>query len=101
MVTRTQDVGKSFVTATPLLFISMCTFIANDLNDRERDEINHPERPLPSGHVTPAFAATLYFGSLAAALFATRYWVREDIAFWYYLLIALSVSYGHVVDALP
>ena len=87
--------------AGPLLFISMCTFIANDLNDREKDRINHPERPLPSGHITPTFAATLYFLCLAAALFTTRYCVEDKTAFWYYFLTALSISYGHVVEFLP
>lgn len=101
VVARTNDLRASFFFAAPLLFISMCTFIANDLNDRQKDEINHPERPLPSGHITPSFAATLYFILLAAALFSTRYLVKEQVAFWYYFLMALSISYGHVVEFIP
>ena len=101
VATRTKDMLAGLLVAAPVLFISMCTFIANDLNDRERDEINHPDRPLPSGHVAPSFAAGLYFVCLAAALFTTRYWVQDSIASWYYLLIALSISYGHIVEFLP
>jgi 4-hydroxybenzoate polyprenyltransferase len=101
VLSRTADVRASLLFAAPLLFISMCTFIANDLNDHERDEINHPERPLPSGHISPPFAAALYFVCLASALFTTRYFVQESVAFWYYFLIALSISYGHVVEFLP
>jgi geranylgeranylglycerol-phosphate geranylgeranyltransferase len=100
-VVRTADVSRSLLVAGPLLFISICTFIANDLNDHQRDEVNHPERPLPSGHITPSFAAALYFVFLTAALLTTRYCVRENIAFWYYFLMALSISYGHIVEHLP
>src|ERR1017187_7491524 len=50
---RTGDVGLSLGRAIPLLFICMCTFIANDLDDFERDRINHPERPLPGHRLSP------------------------------------------------
>jgi geranylgeranylglycerol-phosphate geranylgeranyltransferase len=71
------------------------------LDDLERDRVNHPERPLPARHLTPEFAAVLYFISLALALFSTRYFVAQDIAFWYYGLMILSISYGYIVDCLP
>jgi 4-hydroxybenzoate polyprenyltransferase len=67
----------------------------------EADQVNHPDRPLPSGHLTPTFATVLYFLSLAAALFSTKFYVAQDLAFLYYALIALSISYGYVVDCLP
>jgi hypothetical protein len=63
--------------------------------------VNHPERPLPARHLTPEFAAVLYFVSLALALFSTRYFVARDIAFWYYGLMSLSISYGYIVECLP
>jgi geranylgeranylglycerol-phosphate geranylgeranyltransferase len=84
-----------------MFFIAVCTFIANDLDDLERDRVNHPERPLPARHLTPKFAAALYFVSLGMALFSTRYFVAQDIAFWYYGLMILSISYGYIVDCLP
>ena len=100
VLARTKDLGLSLGQAMPLLFISMCTFIGNDLDDLESDRINHPDRPLPSRHLTPAFAAILYFVALALALFSTRYFVAQDIAFWYYGLITLSISYGYIVNCL-
>lgn len=98
---RTNDLSLSLRRAIPLIFICMCTFIANGLDDIDRDRVNHPERPLPAGKLTPAFATVLYFASLAAALFATRYYVAPDIAFWYYALITLSISYGYILECLP
>jgi len=101
LLVRTNDVALSLSRAIPLLFICMCTFIANDLDDVERDRVNHPDRPLPTGHLTPIFAAVLYFTFLAAALFSTRFYVTPGIGFWYYALITLSISYGYIVDCLP
>jgi 4-hydroxybenzoate polyprenyltransferase len=101
LLARTGNLGLSFGKAIPLLFIAICTFIANDLDDLERDRVNHPERPLPAGHLTPGFAAVLYFVSLALGLFSTRYFVAQDIAFWYYGLFIISISYGYIIECLP
>jgi hypothetical protein len=35
------------------------------------------------------------------ALFSTRHFVAQDVAFWYYGLITLSISYGYVIECLP
>lgn len=85
----------------PLLFICMCTFIANDLEDVERDRVNHPDRPLPAGHLTPKFAVVLYFTFLGLALFSTKYYVPPGIDFLYYALISLSISYDYMVEYFP
>ncbi len=98
---RTHDLNLSVGRALPLLFICMCTFIANDLDDVEKDRVNHPERPLPAGHITPTVAAVLYFTFLGSALFSTKSYVAPGVDFWYYALIILSISYGHVVECLP
>lgn len=98
---RTNDLKVSLGLSIPLLFIYMCTFIANDLDDFERDQLNHPERPLPSGHIHPSIAAVLYFICLASSLFLTRHFVDQRIAFWYYALVTLSISYSYVVECLP
>jgi geranylgeranylglycerol-phosphate geranylgeranyltransferase len=98
---RTNDLRISVGRAVPLLFICVCTFIANDLDDVERDRINHPDRPLPAGHLTAAVAGFMYFTSLGLALFSTSYCVTQGIAFWYYGLIAISISYGYVVECFP
>jgi cytochrome bd-type quinol oxidase subunit 2 len=98
---RTHDLGVSFGKAIPLLFICMCTFIANSLDDIERDQVNHPTRPLPSRQLTPTFAALLYFVCLGAALFSTRSYIAPDTAFWYYGLIILSISYSYIIEYFP
>lgn len=101
LLARTKNLVLSISEALPLLFICMCTFIANDLDDIDKDRVNHPERPLPAGHLTKEFAAILFFISLSLALFSTRYFVPQDIAFWYYALITLTISYRYVVAFLP
>lgn len=101
LVVRTSELRLSFGRALPLLFIGMCTFIANDLNDIEKDRTNHPERPLPARTLSPTFAVVLYFTFLASALFSTRHFVTPGIAFLYYALTALSISYGYIVDGIP
>lgn len=84
-----------------MLFICFCTFIANSLDDIEKDKVNHPERPLPARQLTPAFAVILYFISLLSALFIIRRYIPERVAFWYYGLTVISISYGYVVDFVP
>lgn len=101
LLTRTKDLRLSLGKATPLLFIGFCTFIANGLDDIEKDKINHPERPLPSGRINPSLAAILYFLFLALALLTARHYITTGAAFWYYALLALSTSYGYVVDCFP
>ena len=101
LLVRTNDFDLSLGRAIPLLFICICTFIANDLDDIEKDRVNHPERPLPAGHLTPVIAAILYFTSLGSALFSTKYYVTPGADFLYYALISLSISYGYVVECLP
>lgn len=101
LLVRTRDWRISFGRAIPLLFICVCTFIGNDLDDVERDRVNHPERPLPTGDLSAAMAGIMYFTSLSLALFTTRHYVTQGIAFWYYGLIAISISYGYVVECFP
>lgn len=101
LLARTKNLVSSLGRAMPLLFIGICTFIANDLEDLEKDQLNHPDRPLPAGDLSAAFAATLYFLLLGLALFSTRCFVAQDIAFWYYGLTILSISYVYVIDGLP
>lgn len=98
---RTSDIALSVERALPLLFISICTFVSNDLDDIDKDRINHPERPLPRGHILPSCVATFYFFSLALALLTTRYFIPVPAAFLYYLLLILCISYHYVVDYLP
>lgn len=98
---RTQQVGLSIGRALPLLFICMCTFIANDLEDMEKDKVIYPDRPLPSRHLSTIVAGALYFTFLGLGLFSTRYFIPQDTAFWYYGLFTISISYGYFVLCFP
>jgi len=53
------------------------------------------------GQLAPAVAGIMYFTSLFLALFSTRYYVTQGIAFWYYGLVTISISYGYVVECFP
>lgn len=98
---RTNNLALSVGRATPMLFICFCTFIANSLDDEEKDKVNHPERPLPARKLTPTVAVILYFSSLLSALFLICHYIPERLAFWYYGLTVMAISYGYVVDFLP
>jgi len=100
-MSRTRDVTVSSIAALPLFFISVCTFIANDLSDIERDRINHPERPLAKGEIRAEVAAGLYFVFLFLALMTIRFCIPSDGAFLYYVLLILSASYVHIVERAP
>lgn len=41
----------------------------NDVYDRETDRVNHPNRPIPAGLITPGSAVNLAFGMFALAAF--------------------------------
>jgi len=101
VLARSNELSISLRRAIPMLFIGMCTYIANDLDDVERDRINHPERPLPKGNVALPLAATLYFVCLASALLTIRAYVPLAISFGYYFLLAVAISYRYVVDLVP
>jgi geranylgeranylglycerol-phosphate geranylgeranyltransferase len=101
LVSGSHDVLASFRRSIPMFLIGMCTFIANDLDDIETDKVNHPERALPSQNITPILAAALYFICLAAALLTTLFFVPDNVAFFYYLTITLTISYRYVVAFVP
>ena len=60
--------------AVPLLYAAVAAGLStaggnalNDLFDRETDKVNHPERPIVSGSVTPAEARNFVEGAFVAA----------------------------------
>ena len=101
LLVHSRDVRESFCKAAPMLFISICTYVANDLDDIERDRVNHPERPLPSQQISPTIAAFLFFLALAITLLSIRAYVGPKVAFWYYTLTIISISYRYIVEWLP
>jgi geranylgeranylglycerol-phosphate geranylgeranyltransferase len=85
----------------PLIFISACTFLLNDLDDIEKDKINHPDRPLPRGEVQPRTVVVFYYFSLAAALLTIQYLVITAASALYYVLLTLAISYSYIVEYMP
>jgi 4-hydroxybenzoate polyprenyltransferase len=97
----TGQIAGSVKRAIPVLFICICAFIANDLDDLEKDCINHPERPLPRGDLSPTFATVLYFLSLGIALLLTSSYVEPQVAGVYYLFTIIMISYRFIIEYLP
>jgi len=68
-VTQTQ---QYLLTATVLICMTSASFAINDYQDVNQDRINHPERPLPSEHLSPQqawwAAVVLFTCALIAAI---------------------------------
>lgn len=92
---------ESLKRALPTVFIAMCTFILNDIDDVEADRVNHPDRPLPSGLLLVRYATVFYFVCLALALYTTKLFIPGRTAFLYYLLVVIVLNYKYVVEHLP
>jgi len=71
------------------------------LDDIEKDRINHPERPLPTGAISATFASVLYFGSLGLALLFTSIDINSGTAWVYYFFAILMISYRFITEYLP
>src|SRR5207247_7043471 len=79
----------------------------NDYADRELDAVERPERPIPSGRVSPAFALCLASGLTAAGLglagFAGRQALRVAVPLaatvWAYDLVLKPTPAGPVAMA--
>jgi geranylgeranylglycerol-phosphate geranylgeranyltransferase len=97
----TGHMAASIERGIPIFFICICAFIANDLDDLEKDRINHPERPLPRGYLSPTFATVLYFVSLGTALLLTSSYVEPRTAWAYYLFTIIMISYRFIIEHLP
>ncbi|MBS1984288.1 MAG: UbiA family prenyltransferase [Bdellovibrionales bacterium] len=98
---RLHDYRAALGRAFPLLAISMCGFILNDIHDVERDAENHPDRPLPRRQLSQAQAAAIYFVLLAAALVTLRAFVDAPMAALYLLLLIALINYNYVVAYFP
>ncbi|MCX7825790.1 MAG: UbiA family prenyltransferase [Verrucomicrobiae bacterium] len=69
--------GPSAATVVLLAFSSVCLYtggvVWNDYCDRDRDKIENPQRPLPSGKVSTAFALALVIGFVAMGVGLAAY----------------------------
>jgi geranylgeranylglycerol-phosphate geranylgeranyltransferase len=81
-----------------VLFMSGGGFAANDIADIERDQINTPARPLPSGALTSREAViTTAVSFIAAAAIAARYLDRRQFVFTCAYIISL-LAYSRISD---
>ena len=97
----TQDLYFSVTNALPVLTISMCGFVINDLTDIDKDLINHPNRPLPSNLVTDVTASLLYFSLLTLSLTMIKIYVDLSRVYLYVLLLIGLINYNYVVRYVP
>ncbi|HZF93896.1 MAG TPA: UbiA family prenyltransferase [Allosphingosinicella sp.] len=98
---RTRDIWSSIVVATPIFTIAMCMFILNDINDIERDRINHPRRPLPTGSITVGKAAVVYLLLFGTSLILVRILIERGVHFIYLAGFLLAINYNTIVNNLP
>lgn len=100
LLTRSGDFKYSLENSFPLILVGVCVYLADHLDDIDIDRVNHPDRPLPSGQISPQSVVIFHFLILAAALISTRILVRHN-SFLYYLLLILGVNYRYVAAFLP
>ena len=97
------------LTALVLMSMSAAAFAINDHDDIDKDRINHPERPLPSGRLPPQqvwwIAVSLFIYSLLATiplgLLPLMLAAFSSLLLWFYSpLLTVSGILGNVVVAL-
>jgi geranylgeranylglycerol-phosphate geranylgeranyltransferase len=98
---RTRDLWASITLATPIFTIAMCMFILNDINDVERDRINHPRRPLATGSISVRTAGIVYLLLFGTSLILVRILIERGVHFIYLAGFLLAINYNTVVNNLP
>jgi geranylgeranylglycerol-phosphate geranylgeranyltransferase len=99
--THTQSISGSFAVSLPVFVICMCTFILNDIHDIHRDRINHPDRPLPSGDISPRSASIIYMSACGVALLLIGFFTDPYLHYIYLSAFVLAINYNVVVDTAP
>src|SRR3954466_2069741 len=93
----TGDLYDSPLRALPLLTISMCGFVINDIHDIEKDRLNHPERPLARNDLSPFTASVIYFLLLGISLVLVKALVDLAHVYLYLLLLISLINYNYIV----
>jgi geranylgeranylglycerol-phosphate geranylgeranyltransferase len=95
------DLLQSTMLALPILTMSICTFIINDVNDLEKDIVNHPDRPLPRKELSVAFSVALYFLFIFLSLILVKIYVPGNYVYIYLTFLVLLTNYDYMVDTFP
>lgn len=97
----TRDLREAFLYALPLLLAFLSGYTINNLHDIEKDRVNHPNRPLPSGAISVSVAAAIFFLLLAATLLSIKLFVPTASAYLFLLMLIGLVNYNYVVLYFP
>jgi geranylgeranylglycerol-phosphate geranylgeranyltransferase len=101
-------IDRSLLTAGVLLCMTAAACTINDYWDVDKDRLNHPDRPLPSGQLSLKQAwwiATVLFGGAFVAAALLGFWpliltIINIILLWYYSrLLTFSGILGNVIVA--
>jgi len=98
---HTRELWPSVGLALPIFSIAMCMFILNDINDVERDLVNHPRRPIPAGLITIGAATIVYLVLFALSLLLVRVLIQPNVHYIYLIGFLLAINYNTIVDNLP
>jgi len=98
---HTRELWPSVALAIPIFSIAMCMFILNDINDIERDRINHPGRPIPAGAITVETAAIVYLMLFGVSLALVRVLIETSAHYVYLLGFLLAINYNTIVNNVP
>ena len=85
----------------PTFLIAISAYSLNDLHDLERDNKNHPDRPLPRGDVSPRTVVVFFFGLLATALVLIEALLPDAAQFLFSVSIITAMSYSYVISHVP
>lgn len=92
----TTNIKSYLLTAIILICMNAASFAINDYWDVDKDKINHPERPLPSGSLSPQQAWWS-----AAILFAVAIITSMALGFSAFILVSFSSlllwNYSHLL----
>lgn len=92
---------QSFKFAIPVFTMCLCTFIINDVNDLEKDIVNHPNRPLPKKELSIAIAVSLYFVFVFTSLILVKIFISIEYTFIYLIFLILLTNYDYMVETFP
>lgn len=98
----TGNVKMALVFSLPVFFGSAAGFILNDISDAEKDRVNHPGRPIPSGVISVLHAKILFF---MAFFLAAASLVSMEGSFGLMLsnaiFLIMMLNYNYTVKDLP
>ncbi len=97
----TRNISFSLNYSIPIFFMFAAAFVINDINDLEKDKINHSNRALPKNDISINMAIILYYFFLAGALLSIKLTVPFNYVFIYLLYIVLITNYDYLNMGYP